>query len=593
MDIKKVNKEKAESSAEVVLFDAFTKRWIKFSNPVSIISTAYLDEVIKCIEDIELLVNRNNLFAAGFISYEASPAFDSALKVKSEKNFLPLLWFGLFESAQEFNFKPVDSLDSYFSRWDISVTKDDYDRAVAGVKHNIREGNTYQVNYTIRQFSDFKGDPFKLFCELVQTQKATYPVFIDTADFSICSVSPELFFLSDGSRLYSKPMKGTAARKYLLENDKLQSEWLHDSIKNRAENVMIVDMIRNDIGKIAETGSVKVPKLFEVEKYPTVWQMTSTVEAEINCGFKDVLKALFPCASITGAPKAETMRIISELESTPRGVYTGAAGFISPDRKTQFNVAIRTLSIDKRRGKAEFGVGGGIVWDSTDKSEFEECRIKTRFLEKRERHFYLLESLLWTAGEGYFLLDYHLRRVRRAAEYFDYEINVEKIGEGLEKITDNFTGSSYKVRLLVDSDGSVNYDFSLIRSGLNEISQRAAIADTPIDTDSPFVYYKTTNRAAYDFFREKYAEYDEVVLWNKRGEITESSVGNLVVKIDGNLFTPHLKSGLLPGTFREYLLSIGKIQERVITVNELKDAKDVYLINSVRKWVKLNVQSDN
>jgi para-aminobenzoate synthetase / 4-amino-4-deoxychorismate lyase len=575
-----------------ILFDAEKKAWLSFTNPVKIISTRNLDEVLDCLQKTEEEVSNNKLYAVGFVCYEASPAFDEALKVNNEKNFMPLLWFALFDKYEVIDLPIIKKQGKYFGEWEMSVTEEEYDKKIADVKHNIYEGNTYQVNYTTRQYADFKGgNPFELFCELAITQKAKYSTFIDCEDFTICSASPELFFSYNDRQIISKPMKGTAKRKFLLEEDKMQAEWLHESIKNRAENVMILDMIRNDIGRIAESGSVHVTEKFQVEKYPTVWQMTSTVEAKTSAKLTDIFKALFPCSSITGAPKAYTMKIISELENTSRGVYTGAVGFITPENRAQFNVAIRTLVINKKLNIAEFGVGGGIVWDSTDKGEYEECKIKSKFLNERQLDFSLLESILWTREEGYFLLDYHLRRIKRAAVYFDYPIDLENVIETLEKIKGFFEEDKYKIRLLVNVFGKIKCEFNSLPQNYKTEDPNVVIASESINTNTPFVYYKTTNRSIYNRFKEKYSNYYDVILWNKNKEITETTVGNLVIELNDGLFTPPLKSGLLAGTFREYLLAVGKIKEKRITIDELKEADNVYLINSVRKWIKLNVIS--
>jgi para-aminobenzoate synthetase / 4-amino-4-deoxychorismate lyase len=572
-----------------VLHDALKDRWLKFENPIKVISTFDILDVTDRLQEIENEVSNNNLYAVGYLCYEAAPAFDISLTVKNENSFLPLLWFALFDKYELVDLPTVDEQGQYFKEWEMSVSKEDYDRGIAAVKNNIYEGNTYQVNYTTRQYSEFNGAPFKLFCELAHTQRAKYSAFIDCEDFSICSASPELFFSFDGEKIISKPMKGTAKRKFILEEDKSQADWLHKSAKNRAENVMILDMIRNDIGRIAEPGAVSVSEKFQVEKYPTVWQMTSTVEAVTNKKMVDIFKALFPCASITGAPKAYTMKIISELETTPRGIYTGSVGFMMPNGDTQFNVAIRTVAINKKTDVAEFGVGGGIVWDSTDKDEFEECQVKTKFLSEPQKDFSLLESLLWTREEGYFILEYHLDRIKRAAEYFAYPLDCKNIVATLKSMEAEFDANKYKIRLLVDSIGGVKYEYNSLLGKNNIEEVDVIIASRHINTDTPFVYYKTTNRLVYDKIKNRYPKFYDVILWNTNKEITETTMGNLVVEVDGQYFTPPVCCGLLAGTFREYLLFLGVIKEKIVTIDELLNADNVFLINSVRKWIKLNV----
>ncbi|MCP4181012.1 MAG: aminodeoxychorismate synthase component I [bacterium] len=573
-----------------VIHDATNKCWLEYINPVEIVQTTDLNEVISKLEYIEKRVNQDKLYAVGFISYDASPAFDYALKVIKSDNDFPLIWFGLYSSYKKIDIPTYASNMTYCHDWQSTVNRDDYDKAIHEVKENIREGNTYQVNYTMRRNAQFSGDSWRFFCELAQSQKADYPAYIETDDFVICSASPELFFTYDEGKLVSKPMKGTAARCHTTEDDKNEAVKLYHSNKNRAENLMIVDMIRNDLSRISEIGSVNVPTLFDVEKYPTVWQMTSTVEAYSKKSLTDILKALFPCASITGAPKAYTMKIIADLENTPRKVYTGAIGFIAPDSKAQFNVAIRTVIIDKNNKVAEYGVGGGITWDSTDSDEYNECIIKTKFLNQRQPEFSLLESLLWTSEDGFFLLDYHLHRLTSAAEYFEYKLNILDIEQKLHKHCENLNQSTYKIRLLVSHSGEVTVESNEIELPSPDAAElKVTLADEPINKNNPFLYHKTTNRAIYSHYKNKFPEYDEVILWNSDREITECTSSNIVIKQDGKFITPEIKSGLLAGTFRSYLLDNNEIAEKIITVEDLKVCDEIYIINSVRKWRKVKI----
>ena len=362
--------------------------WLRFSEPVEVLTARTLDEVFQALEKIE----KSGLWAAGFISYEAAGAFDDALKTHLPGN-LPLLCFGLFHPPSRERFGATGTYK--LGNWTPSVTRGEYAGAIAAIKEHIAAGDTYQVNYTFRLNAEFSGSPFALFCDLSEAQQGRYAAFIVTNEFAICSASPELFFeLKDGV-ITSCPMKGTMPRALTAEADRAVAEALKNSAKDRAENIMIVDMIRNDIGRVAEAGAVETLSRFDVEKYPTVWQMTSTVKgnlAQRRKGTKivEVMSALFPCASITGAPKAKTMEIIQGLEHTacglasPRGVYTGSIGFIAPDGAAQFNVAIRTAVI--QNGRAEYGIGGGIVWDSDADAEYEEAITKSRILPRRRGH---------------------------------------------------------------------------------------------------------------------------------------------------------------------------------------------------------------
>jgi len=573
----------------IVINDAKNKRWLKFTNPVNMIETDDVNEVISKFQEVEETVNNGELYAVGFLSYEAAPAFDSALQAKTLQS-LPLLWFAFYKEYEIIDLSLTDSTSVYLKNWSSSVSRKEYDEAIANIKDHIREGDTYQVNYTMRQYVDFSGNAWEFFKELSHTQCADYSAFIDTEYFTICSVSPELFFTYSNGRLTGCPMKGTAGRGLTFESDKKQADWLYHSTKDRAENLMIVDMIRNDFGRIAKSGSVKVSKLFNIEKYPTVWQMTSTVKAETKAGMTDIMKALFPCASITGAPKANTMKIISDLENTPRGIYTGTIGFITPEKRAQFNVAIRTVVIDKASNKAEYGVGGGVVWDSTGKGEYNECRIKTKVLTERQPDFSLLESILWTPEEGYFLVDYHLKRLLSSAGYFDFAINIKKVELCLMAKEYDFSKRPQKVRLLVSRKGEVTFQSdNIIENPNSEI--KAVLADKPINVSNPFLYHKTTNRKVYDSFKETFPDYDDIILWNDKKEVTESCIANIVIKIDDLLYTPPVQSGLLTGTFRQYLLDKGTIKEKVIYVDDLEKSEELFLINSVKKWQRINLCS--
>jgi para-aminobenzoate synthetase/4-amino-4-deoxychorismate lyase len=347
---------------------------------------------------------------------------------------------------------------------------------------------------------------------------------------------------------------------------------------------MIVDMIRNDMGRVADIGSVQVPSLFDVERYPTLWQMTSTVAATTDASLTDIMIALFPCASITGAPKPRTMRIIRQLETTPRRIYTGCIGFVTPDRKAQFNVAIRTVLIDKETGQAEYGVGGGIVWDSRTGDEYIECQVKARVLTANHADFSLLETMLWTPDEGYLLLPYHLRRLRDSAAYFGIPVEMEKIEEKLCDGSASYAREPHRVRLLVAQDGRISCRAIPLSRSPSPHPVRLRLATTPVDSADPFLYHKTTHRRVYDAARAACPDCDDVLLWNERGEVTEACIANVVVQLDGELLTPPVQCGLLPGTFRAYLLDRGKVREEIITVETLEQCTRMYVVNSVRKW---------
>jgi len=562
-------------------------RWLRFIAPIRVVTATRPDEVVPALQAIETAVNQRRQHAAGFIAYEAAAA--QGLAVHAPLPDLPLLWFGLYENvevieawAPEFAHSP-SSASCSVGHWQPAIGWAAYETIVGRVKDYLARGHTYQINYTFPLHAAFDGEPWAFFVDLAAAQPTEYAAFIDTGQFVLCSVSPELFFRLDGERLTAKPMKGTAARGHTLAEDADRSAELRQSEKNRAENLMIVDMLRNDLGRVARVGSVTVPRLFEVERYPTLLQMTSTVTARTGASVAEILASLFPCASVTGAPKVRAMQIIRELEPGPRGVYTGAIGFISPGRRARFNVAIRTALIDRERRQAVYGVGGGLVWDSDADSEYRECLLKAHVLTARRPAFQLLESLLWEPDSGYFLLAAHLTRLADSAVYFNVPLDRAVIEARLSELATTLREAS-KIRLLVRLDGTFAVEAAPLAQGALPRPARVGLARTPVDSDTIWLYHKTTRREVYDAARASRPDCDEVILWNERGELTEASRSNVVLDLDGEWVTPPVTSGLLAGTFRGWLLAAGHIRERVLTPADLRAARRVALINSVRRW---------
>ena len=531
-----------------------------------------LEDVFTVLEFAESEA-RAGAHVAVMVSYEAAPAFDSALVAHAPSEF-PLAWASVFENWPELSeYDPVITQNL----WSPRVGREEYDRAVTRIRDLIAAGDTYQVNYSFPLTSSFNGDAYELYRNLCLAQGAPYSAYLDLGRFKVLCLSPELFFERRGNHVITKPMKGTVKRGRWLEEDRALAQWLGASSKDRAENVMIVDLLRNDLGKVSVPGSVRVSSLFDLERFETVWQMTSTVESTLNEGTSlvDLMTALFPCGSVTGAPKIRTMQIIHELERFPRGAYTGAIGFLKPGGDCIFNVAIRTVVIDTETNVATFGVGGGVTIDSTAEREYEECLVKSRFLHASPAEFQLFESMLLENGE-YFLLARHLERLRDSAEYFGFVFCEAAIRAALERVA-----SDGKVRLTLWKDGRVETEVSKIEPF---DKRRVALATEPVDSSDRFLFHKTTKR---DFYPAR-PDCDDVIMWNERGEITESTIANVVVLIDGQLCTPPVESGLLAGTFRNQLLAEGKIKERVIRIEELRNAKEIFLINSVRKWIKVS-----
>ncbi len=575
---------------QVVLRDNRTGQWLGFTQPCRILMASRPDEVVPALRAVDEAVRTEGLYAAGFVSYEAAPAFDPALTTRADGEF-PLLWFGLYREPAVVTFPPVRAaLNPPAFAWQPSVSREEYDKGFHAIREFIRNGDTYQVNFTYRLRSPTRPDPWEFFLQLAADEEPPYGAFLDCGDWMVCSASPELFFRLDGNFIESRPMKGTAARGRWFEEDRRNAADLRASGKDQAENVMIVDMVRNDLGRVAEAGSVAVASLFDVEQYPTVWQMTSTVTARTQAPLDRIFAALFPPASMTGAPKRRTMEIIAQLETSPRRVYSGAIGFVAPGRQAQFNVAIRTVLFHRKSGRAEYGVGGGIVWDSHPAREWEECAVKTRILSPRRPEFDLLETLRWTPVQGYWLLDYHLKRLHESALYFGFCLDLARVRDELERLARGLPKAPHKARLLLSRKGAVSATatpLDLRASGFADL----ALALSPVDSREVFLYHKTTHRRVYHDALATRPGAADVLLFNEKGEITESTIANVAVEIGRGLYTPPVRCGLLPGTLRARLLEHNKVREKILFPEDVLSAERVYLINSVRGMHRVKVIS--
>jgi para-aminobenzoate synthetase/4-amino-4-deoxychorismate lyase len=527
------------------------------------------------------------LHAAGFLAYEAAPAFDPALVVHSPDPRLPLAWFALFESREE-----VPALDGVpdepfeLGEWSPSLSEAEYAARVAAIHELIAAGDTYQVNFTLRLAASFAGSEAGLYGALCRAQRSAYGALLRLGDVSVVSASPELFFRWAGGELELRPMKGTRPRGRWEEEDDALAAELVASPKERAENLMIVDLLRNDAGRVSEWGSVRVPRLFEVERYETVHQLTSTVRSRTlpGTGLVDVLRALFPCGSVTGAPKVRTMQVIRELEQGPRGVYTGAVGFVSPGEAV-FSVGIRTLLVDHVRGTAELGVGSGITFDADAAAEYRECLDKARFASHQSTaaDFELLETLLHEPGAGFFLLDGHLARMASSARYFGFRWDEPRVRAALADSVSDPADGPLRVRCLLSRGGEVRVETTPLAPS-PEAPARVAFSARPVDSRDPFLFHKTTRREVYTTRAAERPDCDDVLLVNERGEVTESTLANVVARIGGALWTPPREAGLLAGVFRRHLLDTGEIRERPLRPEDLAAADEVWLVNSVRRW---------
>lgn len=556
-----------------------------FSGLEQIIRAETLDQVIPAMAEVETAAARGK-HAAGFVSYEAASGFNPHLAT-CERADLPLLWFGIYRERNEYR---ADSAGSPAEECtvtppELAITAAEYLSRVTAIRQAIARGETYQVNFTARQRFRVEGAPFVLYRRMCRNQRAPYCAWIDIGTHRILSASPELFFSLEGTRLTMKPMKGTAARLPRSDTDPGQRETLAASPKERAENLMIVDLVRNDLGAIAETGTVQVPDLFQVETYPTVHQMTSTVTATIRpeTGLTDIFRALFPCGSVTGAPKRRTMEIIREQEDSPRGVYCGAIGYISPGREAVFSVAIRTAVIETASGQGEMGVGSGITWDSDPESELRECLAKGAFMVRDANDFSLIESLRLEGGE-YLLLNRHLQRLESSAVYFGFCFDKDAVVQCLRDHAAKHNGCR-KVRLLLAADGNLSAESQPLAAA-DPGGELPSVAVSSLRTNSadPFLYHKTTRRGRYDEEIRRHPGCYDVIFLNERGQLTEGSYNTIVISRSGELLTPALECGLLPGVMREELLEVGAIHEAVLTVDDLRGADRLWLVNSVRGW---------
>lgn len=577
---------------------------VAFTRPERVISAYAIEEVRPALREVWAATRQGN-YAAGFLCYEAGPAFEAAMRTHAA-GALPLLWFGLFREPVDL--PPARQGEYQVGDWQPDTPRDTYNEHIAAIRAAIERGDTYQVNYTLRLKTSFAGDPLAWYGDLRGQSHGRFNAYLDIGEQQILSLSPELFFAWDGTTLCAKPMKGTARRAKTQHAEAPHGRWpeedqalaaeLMASEKNRAENLMIVDLLRNDLSRVAVTGSVAVPHLFSLEGYSTVYQLTSTVTAQTLPGatLEDIFAALFPCGSITGAPKIKTMEIIAGLEKSPRGIYCGAIGYITPEGRALFNVPIRTVVVDAATGRAECGVGGGITWDSTAADEYAETLTKARFLSvsvnAQAPSFELLETLLLRHGQ-YAFRERHLRRMAESAACFSFVFNAAAVAEVLLQHAATHPDAIRRVRVLVNAVGEVRIESAAMESApadwlappRNMAPVPAALAETPVDRRHRFLFHKTTARAVYDEQAARHPDAFDVLLWNQEGELTEFTRGNVVLELDGRLLTPLVACGLLAGTLRGELLARGVIGEAVLSRDDLTRATSVWFINGVRGWL--------
>lgn len=523
----------------------------------------------------------DGFWAALVVAYEAAPAFDPALRVHEPRGF-PLLWAGLYRSPAPLP-EALPAGGYRAGTWEPGVTPEQHARAVAAIRELIRQGETYQVNYTMPFACGFAGDDLAWFADLARSQRAGYSAYLDLGRWAVLSLSPELFFSMRGRRMEARPMKGTAARGRHPAEDEARRAGLAASAKDRAENVMIVDLLRNDLGRVAVAGSVAVHDLYRVEPYPTVWQMTSGVSATARpgAGLAQILGAVFPCGSVTGAPKVRTMQIIRDLEPGPRQAYCGAVGLVAPGGDCTFSVPIRTLVLDREAGRARFWVGGGVTHDSTPAGEYAECLDKMRFLVAPQPEFRLLETMLLQQG-GLSRREGHLRRLEASARYHGFAWDRRSVLRALEAAVAGQARGRRRVRLLLARDGAIEVQVLALAPRPRPL--RVGLAKTRVDSRDAGLFHKTSRRERYEAALASRPDCDEVLLRNERGELTEACTANLVLDLEGRLLTPALDCGLLPGVLRQGLLDRGVVAEARLFPEDLRRARRFWLVNALRGW---------
>ncbi|UJD00705.1 aminodeoxychorismate synthase component I [Streptococcus oralis] len=565
----------------VIDFRALGARYT-FTQPIKELKTRDLSEVADLLAQVENY-QEQGYYVVGYVSYEAAPAFEEKLTVHK----LPLLgeYLLYFTVHDRVKTSPIpltyEEVDLP-SKWQEETSAEDYEKAIAQIHHHLRQGDTYQVNYTVQLKQDLSANPFAIYNRMVVEQEAGYNAYIEHDEMAVISMSPELFFEQNDRELTTRPMKGTTQRGVTDQEDLAQASWLEQDPKNRSENMMIVDLLRNDMNRISEVGSEYVERLCQVEQYSTVWQMTSTIKSQLrlDVDLVAIFRSLFPCGSITGAPKIATMEIIKNLEPQPRGVYCGTIGLLLPNGRRIFNVAIRTIQL--HQGKAIYGVGGGITWDSTWESEYREVHQKAAVLYRKQARFQLITTGK-ISQKSLLFEEQHLERLTKASRYFAYPFDPKNLRQKIEeecKVCD--INQDYRLRISLSKSG----ELELSRQVLTPLSPtfcQAKLCLQEADLNQSFTYFKTTHRPHLNLGEQ------EIIYHNATGELLETSIGNLVLKIAGKLYTPPTNLRILPGIYRQHLLERKQVEEKVLTLKDLAQAEDIYGCNAVRGLYELEV----
>ncbi len=570
-------------SASVVCRLPASEQWGVFTNPVKVLCCTEIENVELILAELEAALNAG-CYAAGFLSYEAGAAFDKAFPIRSTNGF-PLLWFGIYDKAPTVFDPGNDEIFAGTAELEPELSEEEYHKAINAVLADIKAGNIYQTNFTFRLRGKKTRAPWPLFKALFVRHPVPYAAFINTGDLQIVSLSPEIFLERNGNELFSSPMKGTIKRGGNPAEDRENAEFLKADPKNIAENLMIVDMVRNDLGRICRTDSIFVDPLFHVDSYATLHQVISTVHGKISPGttFSAIVRAAFPAASITGAPKVAATRKIQELEKSPRKIYTGSIACIYPDQDFCMNVAIRTLICSGN--STELGIGGGIVYDSAKAAEWDEALLKSQFIHAAEPDFEILETMLFEQSKGVSDLDAHLDRMKNSAKYFAFKFNADSAEKFVAEKLLQVKGPA-RIRLLLSFGGKLELQsFPLAETGWGSDLARVKLSERQTSGDAVFLRHKTTRREFYNehFRKAVNAGCNEVIFTNERGEICEGAISNIFIQAQNGLwYTPPLSSGLLPGIWRGATIKKLNAKEKVLYVSDLEKAKQTIIGNSVR-----------
>lgn len=604
--------------------DSSNRQSLLFAHPVAMLQFRSGDDHTDYLDTMERWLQKG-CWLAGWMGYEfLHDEMGIPLKSDAEKPEL-LADLGVYRQPNRYesaDMEPGVPLPSYgepeaadyrLSNMQSVMKEQQYCDAIRTILDYIAAGDTYQVNYTFKLNFDFTGSVHRFYRDLRRNQPVPFSAFIRNGDRFTLSLSPELFFRMESGTISARPMKGTMKRGRTGSEDETIARTLRNDVKNRSENVMIVDLLRNDLSRLVEDnggGTVKVVSLFDIERYRTVFQMTSSIVArrfdDVRISPRQILDAIFPCGSVTGAPKIRTMEIIEELEIEPRGVYTGAIGYFSPTGEAVFNVPIRTVVIDGEHG--EMGIGSGIVSDSSPEDEWRECLLKAKFLTNLIPRYEMIETMLYHPQHGFVFLEDHLNRLGSSSEYLGLFCDEGRIRAVLAELCRGFSGDTCRrVRLTLNVDGDFNIEHTECGApqalSLNEAvgltaDQMVAVdfAPEPTDSSSPWLYHKTSRRELYNRVHQCAAADGlvDMVFCNERGEVTEGAISNIIIELDGSYYTPPVSCGLLPGVMRTNLLKEGgriKLEERILTGDDLRRADALFICNAVRGIVPVTLRS--